>query len=59
MTTYEEGGGAEVVGSGNTSFPSIDSPIKKSFVLNKKKIKKDEPTLSLNELITGIMRNLL
>ena len=49
---YFVGGGSEVVDSGNTSFPSIDSPIKKSFVLNNKKIKKDEPTLSLNELIT-------
>ena len=27
LTNYEEGGGAEVVGSVNMSFPSIDSPI--------------------------------
>ena len=51
-TTEEEGGGAEIVGSGNTSFPSTDSPIKQSFGVNNKKIKKDEPTFSLNELIT-------
>ena len=58
-TTEEEGGGAEIVGSGNTSLPSTDSPIKKSFGLNNKKIKKDEPTFSLNELVTKNNKKLI
>ena len=47
-----ERGGAEEVGRGNASLTTIASPNKETFSLNNKKIKNDEKSLSLNELIT-------